>query len=593
MSPAYRNRALWFSLVVSFVLHVGVIYLDLGLGREEVQDRAFRARLAAVPRFEPYRLGVTRPQQLPRTEMEYLPSAAVPGRLSAEEEVAPVEAPALDLADAPTALRKFSVGGKPDTLILAREVLPRAADFDWTNSARQAEAFDLLRMQDLAGNDRVRATVIPGQNTRRDVSGYVNFSRLRLYGAGTDPRESAAGLDALARYVRDHTRILARVSGARYDYFLSENLLEDPIHFLIEGGGWEPYRSEYLTQISDEEKVLLGRYLREGGFLFIEGGYRYLAEMVRNLREILGQDGRLFPVPASHPLYHSFYEFGGGFPSEYHKEDVVEVTGPSWYYPGSGRSDVIAVNADLSPDEQEAPPTLPNLGIWAVEVNGEIAAVLSDLGMYAGWAGSFQTDPAADGAELHLQAGTNIIIYALTREGGVTHKRSPPAWARTKPVAALGLGGEAAAVRGGEEEWSSEALRAEDLELFDDLDASLALIQSPYGTAIAHNGLSIKLDGRYSLDLLKRGAHGLILHNLPAGDHWLELSYGGKSSELAVRLEGGKVSTVTFGLSRLAMFSSLRTKQQKEVVAVSHWLLSFDDLVIEELFLGEDKQLLE
>ena len=151
------------------------------------------------------------------------------------------------------------------------------------------------------------------------------------------------------------------------------------------------------------------------------------------------------------------------------------------------------------------------------------------------------------------------------------------------------LAGEAGSAESG---WEQAEL-GEEAELFADLDASLALIQSPYGPAIAQNGISIVLDGRYSLDLLKRGAHGLILHNLPAGDRWLEVSYGGKSSQMEVRLEGGKVSTVTFGLSRLAMFSSLRIKQQEEVVAVDHWLHSFDDLIIEEVFLGEDKQLLE
>ena len=73
------------------------------------------------------------------------------------------------------------------------------------------------------------------------------------------------------------------------------------------------------------------------------------------------------------------------------------------------------------------------------------------------------------------------------------------------------------------------------------------------------------------------------------GHHW----FSGNGLVHGLRLEGGKVSTVTFGLSRLAMFSSLRIKQQEEVVAVEHWLHSFDDLIIEELFLGEDKQLLE
>ncbi len=585
MSPALRNRAL-LSLVVSFVLHLAAI-LFLDLGREAAEDRAFRARLAVVPRFEPHRLAASRPQKLPRTEMEYLRSSAVPEELSAEEEISPAYAPALVVPDLPTALREFSVAGKPDTLVLAREQLPRAADFDWTNAVGQAEAFDLLRMQDLARRERQPAAVIPGQTTRRDVSGYVNLSRLRVYGAGTD---TALGLDGLARYVRDHTGILTRVTGTRYDYFLSEGLLESPIHFLVEGGGWEPYRNEYVTQFSDEEKVMLGRYLREGGFLFIEGSYSYLREMIGHLEQVLGDDGRLFPVPVSHLLYHSYYEFAGGFPSEYHKEQVVEVAGSSWYYPGTSRADdAIPASPTFSSEELEAPPTLPRLGIWGVEVNGEIVAILSDLGMYVRWGGLFQTDPSNADSEPFLQAGTNILVYVLTRQGGVTEKRAPPAWAKTKPTAPLELAGEAGSAEYG---WEQAEL-GEQAELFADLDASLALIQSPYGTAIAQNGISLVLDGRYSLDLLKRGAHGLILHNLPAGDHWLEVSYGGKTGQMEVRLEGGKVSTVTFGLSRLAMFSSLRIKQQEEVVAVDHWLHSFDDLIIEEVFLGEDKQLLE
>ena len=60
----------------------------------------------------------------------------------------------------------------------------------------------------------------------------------------------------------------------------------------------------------------MGRYLREGGFLFIEGNNRFLREMAGHLRSVLGADGVLAPLPLSHMLYHSFYEFGGGFPGE-------------------------------------------------------------------------------------------------------------------------------------------------------------------------------------------------------------------------------------------------------------------------------------
>ena len=247
------------------------------------------------------------------------------------------------------------------------------------------------------------------------------------------------------------------------------------------------------------------------------------------------------------------------------------------------------------------PAPLPLLGIYGVEVDGELVAILSDLGMYEGWSSSFETD-AEDagvlGAERFLQAGVNILTYILGREGGVTAKRERAAWALTKPTVPL-LSDESPGSAGKEGDITGVAYRPpsiepeEELEIFGQLDASLALLQSPLGTAITEGGISIKLDGRYTLDVLKRGLHGLILHNVPAGIHWLQVDYGGKSEEMEVQLEGGKVSTVTFGLSRLAMFTRLRVRQQEDVVGVQAWLNSFDDLTIEELFLGDDRQLLE
>ena len=87
---------------------------------------------------------------------------------------------------------------------------------------------------------------------------------------------------------------------------------------------------------------------------------------------------------------------------------------------------------------------------------------------------------------------------------------------------------------------------------------------------------------------IDRFATGFLecIHHFPTvtgGDHRILF---------AMKYPDGQVHDL-LGLSRLAMFSSLRIKQQEEVVAAEHWLHSFDDLIIEELFLGEDKQLLE
>jgi len=229
---------------------------------------------------------------------------------------------------------------------------------------------------------------------------------------------------------------------------------------------------------------------------------------------------------------------------------------------------------------------LPLLGIWGVEVEGELVALLSDLSLHQQWReATEEQDIDAYSPLVSLMAGTNIVVYALTRGNGLTPKMEKPVWERGRPrVAVAGLEPEV----GMDYE---ETL--EDETLFEVLDASLALIQSPFGSTIEKSGVQISLDGRYSLDLFKRGINGLVMHNVPAGRHWIELHYGGKSKQLEVDLQGGKVLTVLFGLNRLAFLTQLRVKPQEDLVGLPVWQQSFDDLVIEEVFLGEDQELLE
>ena len=93
--------------------------------------------------------------------------------------------------------------------------------------------------------------------------------------------------------------------------------------------------------------------------------------------------------------------------------------------------------------------------------------------------------------------------------------------------------------------------------------------------------------------MLKSDLHGLLLHNLPSGKHWLELYYGGKSKHLEIDLQGGEVLTLTFALNRLAFFTQLRLSQMQEKVKVEEWLESFSDLQIEEIYLNEERNVLD
>ena len=178
-------------------------------------------------------------------------------------------------------------------------------------------------------------------------------------------------------------------------------------------------------------------------------------------------------------------------------------------------------------------------------------------------------------------AGTNILVYALMRKSGITPQLPPPTWMPgQRPVAAVQ-----------ESPLAVEVAVADEL-LFDDLDAWLALVMAPIGSDITED-LTVRLDGRYSLELLKRGYQGLLFHNLSAGAHWVELSYGGQTQQVEVDLRGGQVTTLTFALNRFAFVVRLRMQEQEERAEWQRWSAAFADLEVEEIYLAADRDWLE
>ncbi len=580
-----RHRTAYVFLLASLLLHLTALYLGDHLWRDEMDAEAFRVRLARIPpQFKP-----PRPTPLPRldvealkVEMEYLQAdrPAVDVRdPNIESETTP---PEIEAPTAPLALREMALGAKEDEPILEREKMISPSSLGLADSIGEA-SMDLLRLEDMARANKEHAAIIPSRATRRDLSGYVNFTQLRVYGAGS----GRGALDALSRYLRDHTDLLAQVRDKTYELFLSEQLLKDPIHFLFEDT-LSAYDPNILTKFSADEKALLGRYMREGGFLFIDGTNRYLREMKDHLREILGSEARLAPVPTSHPLYHSFYEFGGGFPGEDRSRSRYEEGNRSWYYPINNRNDLVAIQQEQAPvvsgteAEQEAEVLHPSEGLWGVELDGELVAVLSDLGFEGKWRASFNTEGEATGISTYaLMAGTNVLVYALTRKSGITPQLPPPTWMPDqRPVAMV------------QEAPLAIDIAVADELLFDDLDAWLALVLAPIGSEITED-ITVRLDGRYSLELLKRGYQGLLFHNLPAGKHWVELNYGGQTQQVEVDLRGGQVTTLTFALNRFAFVVRLRVQEQEERADWQRWSAAFADLEVEEIYLAADRDWLE
>lgn len=588
-----RDRAVVVGIATSALLHVLVIWFADIWWSEARQGEAFRYRLALTPRFEPRRLTTARPKSVSAQQMAYVPSEQI-SREAEDADEAPPPPLSLDVSSALATAQAAPIPGmRADTLAIARQRMMSPGMYGPGGLAAGETAMDLLRMQDLAAADGYRAAVIVGSLGRR-VRGFINFTRLNLYGTGAG---RVGELDGLARYLRDYTGIFAQVRGVQHRHFVSEQLLKDPIHFLFESGGMPIWQDAILVNFNQAEKTMLGRYLREGGFLFIESnpespaGYRFLTQALAVLHEVLGPQARLRPVPITHPVYHSYHDFDAGFPGEYHKQETAGLAllpGSSWYYPGTFRPgrpapaatvDVRVLrrrDGTLAPQAQATPPLV---GLYGVELDGRLVALVSDLGLHNNWVGrvdSEEEQAATTGP--FLNAAVNIVTYALQRPDGPVIRRSLPSWMQSRPEQCT------PSLEGDELARADDAWM--DSEMVETLDASLAVVLSPLGSSIS-NGLRLRLDEGNAIDSTIDVTNGLLLHNLSAGTHSLQLWYEGKRHDLEVFLEGGKVSTVTFAMNRIIMFSRLTMKQQQELVAPEQWQTSFADLTIEERFLDE------
>lgn len=310
--------------------------------------------------------------------------------------------------------------------------LARERDLDiLRNMARRSletrhvpEELELLRLEDLDRSGSKHATIIVDSTDKRALRGFVHFPGSAQYG-GVPALPSMNIMAELAEYMRFETDLEARVyAGNPWNHRRRNELLEYPILFSAFGVGpfadHDHWRPEHLMkpQVTADDREFLGRYLRGGGFLFIEGGHRYLETTVAHVRQALDGDGRLIRVPFDHGIYHSYYDFPGGFPGEYRVDYVDPLTRDPWYFPTAHGLSV------------------QDVGLWGAEVNGEIVVLFSPqqiLGLRPPPTQHDQLYSERVTTEVKspwLRAATNIVVYALTRDGGLTHRRQPGIWAQ-------------------------------------------------------------------------------------------------------------------------------------------------------------------
>jgi len=135
------------------------------------------------------------------------------------------------------------------------------------------------------------------------------------YSGGGDWYANPSGVPNLAKAIRTRTGVA---------------VTDQPVHVKLTDPNLWNYPYIYITghgniRFSDEEVQILRRYLLSGGFLHADDNYGMDKSFRREMARVF-PDKELVELPASHPIYHSFYDFPGGLP-KVHKHDGKSAQG--------------------------------------------------------------------------------------------------------------------------------------------------------------------------------------------------------------------------------------------------------------------------
>lgn len=248
--------------------------------------------------------------------------------------------------------------------------------------------------------DRFEGFVEVNAGNKKKVRGFINFYQLRWRATKPEPNGEEGwnafpkALYALQRYAQDSTEVRVTLAGnIRLD---DRRLWDVPVLFMM------GYTAS--VQYTQQESKNLGKWLRQGGFLFVDDGYAAMYAAFNKsaralLKDALGYDAEFERIPNNHWLYHCWEDFGG---------------------PPSGLDDA---NLPLEQDgrtPKRIPERYPYLeGIF---LNGRLAVLFSSKGYTFAWGqwpfvSPAQGGPLDNARQLHF--GINIVVYASTAKGSI------------------------------------------------------------------------------------------------------------------------------------------------------------------------------
>lgn len=382
------------AFVIAMVAHGGVFgyYYLFGAGIEEEEQRLIRFQ--APPPILQKNFDLAKRPEISEVQMEMLSSLAPPELPDNISAIADVSAVGSDLLGAvlpgTQTLGAFS-GAKAEELSFDQvemvSLSETASPVQEAMSLRQ----ELLNVEDL-DIGRYQAVIIQDPEDKKAIRGFFNMTIIDYDVADKNRDRFPTAAEELMRFMRDHTKIKAKIQGTTVE--LSDSrILNAPFLYMT---GWDA-----IFQISETEKQNLGSYLKAGGFLYaddirqshpedglagrnagVEGTPfdRQFKALMKN-PSVLGSDGAKWQkIPKSHALYSSFWNFPDG--------------PPMGGAPGGNVFD-----------------------LEMLELRGRVIVVFSDINLSWYW-GDNQADSER---ERGLQFGVNLIVYALTQPGGIAN----------------------------------------------------------------------------------------------------------------------------------------------------------------------------
>lgn len=248
--------------------------------------------------------------------------------------------------------------------------------------------------------DRFEGFIETDPTNKKKIRGFVNFYQLHWRSTTAEPNGEEGwnafpqALPKLQEYAQDSTDVRVTLAGnVRLD---DRQLWTVPILFMM--------GNVRGMQYTPQEAKNLGKWLRDGGFIFIDDGYAQMTagfnKSVRSLlKDALGYDAEFQRLPSSHQLYHCWDDFDG---------------------PPAGLDDTnIPIDLD-NRTPKRMPERYPYLE--GILLGGRLAVLFSSKGYSHAW-GMWPTLPRNQGGPTdntrQLHFGINIMVYASTAKGGI------------------------------------------------------------------------------------------------------------------------------------------------------------------------------